>query len=162
MGHTRKTDRRACLRPDPALILSLKAPRQSNMMVDTPRRIRLLCDAQATAGKMTRKELFKAHNIAKATGYQILKLKMARRSERIYNQGQKAVLAPFKRDAIETVKNALFRFRASTHLAVASSLGLANGSERAIQRNMAEHGVGTYMAQQKKWIRQASIKKRGI
>jgi hypothetical protein len=47
-------------------------------------------------------------------------------------------------------------------LANASALGLANGSERAIQRNMAEYGVGTYMAQQKKFITKASIEKRGI
>jgi hypothetical protein len=52
-----------------------------------------------------------------------------------------------KRDAIETVKNALFRFRTATHLANASALGLANGSERVIQRNMAEHGMGTFITQ---------------
>jgi hypothetical protein len=47
-------------------------------MVDTPRRVRLLADAQSTVGKMTRKELFKLHDIAYATGYQILKSKTAR------------------------------------------------------------------------------------
>jgi hypothetical protein len=133
MGHTRKTDRRAYLRPDSALILSPKAPRQSNTIVDTPRRIRLLCDAQATAGKMTRKEHFKAHNIAEATGYQILKSKIARRSERIHNRGRKAVLTLYECDAIETVENVLFRFRASTYLAVVSLFSLANRSEHAIQ-----------------------------
>jgi hypothetical protein len=51
-------------------------------MVDTPRRVRLLADAQSTAGKLTRKELFKLHGTARATGYRILKEKMARRSER--------------------------------------------------------------------------------
>jgi hypothetical protein len=116
------------------------------MMVDTPRRVRLLNDAHSTAGKMTRKELFKLHNIAEATGYRILKLKEARRSECIHNHGRKAVLAPHERDAIETVENASFRFRTATHLVNVSALGLAKGSERAIQRNIAEHSVGTYMA----------------
>jgi hypothetical protein len=112
-------------------------------MVDTPQRVQLLNDVHSTAGKMTQKELFELHNIAKATGYQILKSKEARYSERIYNCGQKAVLAPHKCDAIKTVENALFRFRIATYLANASALGLAMGSERAIQRNMAEHNIGT-------------------
>jgi hypothetical protein len=162
MAFTRKTDRRTCRKPDSTLSLSPKASRQSNTIVDTPRRVRLLCDAQATAGKMTRKELFKAHNIAEATGYQILKSKITRQSEHIHNQGRKSILASHKRDAIKTVENASFHFGTSTHLAIASSLGLANGSERAIQRNIADHGVGTYIAQQKKFIRQASVKKRGL
>jgi hypothetical protein len=92
---------------------------------------------------MTRKELFKLHGIGKTAGYQILKSKMARRSERIHNRGRKKVLAPFECDAIEAVKNTTFRFGTASHLANASAIGLANGSERAIQRNMAEHGVGT-------------------
>ena len=48
------------------------------------------------------------------------------------------------------------------HYTMAKTIGLANGSKRAIQRNMADHGVGTYMAQQKKWIKSESIKKRGV
>jgi hypothetical protein len=89
-------------------------------MVDTPRRVRLLNDAHSTAGKMTRK------NIAEATGYRILKLKMARCSERIHNRGRKAVLALYECDAIKTVENATFRFRTASHLANASALSLAN------------------------------------
>ena len=162
MARTRKTDRRTCRIPDPTVNLSPKSPRKAQTMVDTPRRVRLLNDAHSTAGKMTRRELFKLHNIAEATGYRIPKSKEARRSERIHNRGRKAVLAPHERDAIETVENASFRFGTATHLANASALGLAKGSERAIQRNMAEHGVGTYMAQQKKFIAKASIEKRGI
>jgi hypothetical protein len=146
MARTRKTDRQTCRIPDPTVNLSPKSPRKANMMVDTPRRVRLLNDAHSTAGKMTRKELFKLHNIAEATGYRILKLKEARRSECIHNHGRKAVLAPHERDAIETVENASFRFRTATHLVNVSALGLAKGSERAIQRNIAEHSVGTYMA----------------
>jgi hypothetical protein len=146
MAQTRKTSRRTCRKPDPVINLSPKSPRKANTMVDTPRRVRLLHDAHSTAGKMTRKELFKLHNMAEATGYRILKSKMARRSERIHNRGQKAVLAPHERDAIETVENANFRFKTASHLANASALGLAHGSERAIQQNMLKHGVGTYVA----------------
>jgi hypothetical protein len=126
-------------------------------MVDTPRRVRLIADAQSTAGKMTRKELFKLHGIAETTGYRILKSKMARRSERIYNRGRKKALAPYECDAIEAVENASFRFGTASHLANASAIGLAHGSERAIQQNMAEHGDGTYVAKQKKYIANSSI-----
>jgi hypothetical protein len=71
-------------------------------------------------------------------------------------------LALHECDAIETVENASFRFKTATHLANTSALGLANGSKRAIQRNMAKYSVGTYMTQQEKFIIKASIEKRGI
>jgi hypothetical protein len=138
------------------------APRKAKTIVDTPRRVRLLTAAQSTAGKMTRKELFKLHGIGQTTGYQILKTKMARRSGRIHNRGRKKVLAPFECEAIKAVKNANFRFGTASHLANARAFGLANGSERAIQRNMAEYGVGTYVVKQKKYISKSSIEKRVI
>ncbi len=131
-------------------------------MIDTPRRVRLLNDAHSTAGKMTRKELFKLHNIAEATSYRILKSKMTRRSERIHNRDRKMVLAPHECDAIEIVENATFRFGTASHLANASALGLTNKSERAIQRNMLEHKIETYIAKQKKYISKSSIEKRMI
>jgi DNA invertase Pin-like site-specific DNA recombinase len=81
MARIRKTSRKNCLHPDPAITLSPKSPREPKTIVDTPRRVRLLADAQSTAGKMTRKELVKLHGIAKTTGYRILKEKNARRSE---------------------------------------------------------------------------------
>jgi hypothetical protein len=83
-------------------------------------------------------------------------------SERIHNRGWKKVLAPFKYDAIKAVENANFRFGTTSHFANASAIGLAYGSERAIQRNMAEHRVGTYVAKQKKYIAKSSIEKRVI
>jgi hypothetical protein len=43
-----------------------------------------------------------------------------------------------------------------------SAIGLAHGSKRAIQRNMLEHGVGTFVAKQKKYIAKSSIEKRVI
>jgi hypothetical protein len=111
---------------------------------------------------MTRKELFKLHGIGKTAGYQILKSKMTRRSERIHNRGRKKVLASFECEAIEAVEDANFRFGTSSHLANARAIGLANESERAIQRNMTEYEVGTYVTQQKKYIAKSSIEKRVI
>jgi hypothetical protein len=162
MARIRKTSRKNCLHPDPAINLSLKSPREPKTIVDTPRRVRLLADAQSTAGKLTRKELFKLHDIAKTTGYRILKEKNARRSERIHNRGRKRILASFECDAIEAIENANFRFGTTSHFANASTIGLAHGSERAIQRNMLEHGVETYVAKQKKYISKSSIEKRMI
>jgi hypothetical protein len=111
---------------------------------------------------LPRKEVFKAHKVAEATSYRILKSKSPRRSDRIHNRGRKPVLARHKRESIETVEDSSFCFGTATHYVVARSIGLDKGSERAIQRNMAEHGVGIYMAQQKKFISQPSIEKRGL
>ena len=47
--------------------------RTAQTILDTPRRTKLLTDAKAYAGKITRKELFKRHSIAERTGYKILK-----------------------------------------------------------------------------------------
>jgi hypothetical protein len=162
MAQTRNTERRTCRIPHSLVSVPLSSPRKAQTIVDTPRRVRLLRDAEATAGKLPRKELFKAHNVSESTGYRIIKSKTPRRSDHVHNRGRKSVLAPFEREAIETVKNSSFRAGTATHYSIASSIGLANGSERAIQRNMAEHGVRTYMAQQKKFIQQPSIQKRGI
>jgi hypothetical protein len=145
MARIRKNSRKNCQHPDPAINLSPKSPRKQNTMVDTPRRVRLLADAQSTAGKMTRKELFKLHSIAHATDYRTLKEKTARWSERIHNRGQKKVLAPFECDAVEAVENATFHFRTASHLANTGAIVLANRSERAIQRNIAEYSVEIYV-----------------
>lgn len=162
MAKTRKTNRRTCRIANTSISLTPTSPRKSNTIVDTPRRVRLLRDAHSTAGKLPRKKLFQAHNIAEATGYRILKSNSSRRSERVHNRGRKPVLAPHERDAVETVENASFRFGTARYYANASAIGLTNRSERAIQRNMAEHGVGTYVAQQKKFIQPASVEKRNI
>ena len=45
---------------------------------------------------------------------------------------------------------------------MAKAIGLANGSERAIQRNMKNHGVGIYMTAQKKWLPQSTIDAQNI
>ncbi|KAF7508215.1 hypothetical protein GJ744_009512 [Endocarpon pusillum] len=102
------------------------------MMLDTPRRARLLADARHTAGKLPRTQLFKIHNIAKRTGYRILKEGTMRYSEKVHHRGRKRVLAPYKYKAIEAVEDANFGFASSSHFKVAQTIGLANGSERAI------------------------------
>ncbi|KAF7501997.1 hypothetical protein GJ744_012503 [Endocarpon pusillum] len=130
-------------------------------MLDTPRRARLLADARHTAGK-PRTQLFKIHNVANRTGYRIIKEGTARRSERIHNQGRKSVLAPHECEAIEAVEDANFGFASSSHFKVAQTIGLANGSERAIQQNMADFGVGTYRVLQKKWLPEHLIKARNL
>lgn len=162
MARTRKTNRRTCRLVDSFVAVTPSSPRQSNTIVDTPRRVRLLRDAHSTAGKLPRKELFKAHNISEATGYRILKSNSARRGDLIHNRGRKSVLATYERNAIEAVEDASFRFASASHMANARAIGLANGSKRAIQRNMADHGVGTYRALQKKYIKQSSKDKRVI
>ncbi|KAF7501995.1 hypothetical protein GJ744_001009, partial [Endocarpon pusillum] len=101
-------------------------------------------------GKLPRTQLFKIHNVANRTGYRIIKERTARRSERIHNRGRKPVLAPHECEAIEAVEDVNFGFASSSHFKVAQTISLANGSERAIQRNMKDFGVGTYMAVQKK------------
>jgi hypothetical protein len=75
---------------------------------------------------------------------------------------ERRALAPYECDAIEAVENASFRFGTASYLANASAIGLAHGSKRAIQRNMAEYGVGTFVAKQKKYILKSSIEKRII
>ncbi|KAF7505324.1 hypothetical protein GJ744_001027 [Endocarpon pusillum] len=131
-------------------------------MLDTPRRARLLADARHTAGKLPRTQLFKIHNVANRTGYRIIKEGTARRSERIHNRGRKSVLAPHECEAIEAVEDANFGFASSSHFKVAQTISLANGSERAIQRNMKDFGVRTYMTVQKKMLSQAHIDARII
>jgi hypothetical protein len=162
MARTRKTTRRNCRHADSSISLPSASPRETNTIVDTPRRVRLLCAADSTAGKLPRKKLFEAHGIPKSTAYRILNSESARRGDGVHNRGRKPILASHERDAVEAVEDGCFRFAASSHYANASAIGLANGSERAIQRNMAEHGVGTYRAQQKKFIHSKNIERRGI
>jgi hypothetical protein len=71
-------------------------------------------------------------------------------------------LKPHQCAAIEAVEDSSFRYGTATHSANAKLLGLADGSERAVQRNMAEFGVGTYLAQQKKFISDSFIEKHKI
>jgi DDE superfamily endonuclease len=142
--------------------LTPASPRKAQTIVDTPRRTRLICAAEATAGKLPRKQLFQAHGVSESTGYRILKSNSTRRGDGVHKRGRKPALSQFEREAIETVEDSSFRFGTARHYTVASALGLADASERAIQRNMAKHGVGTYMAQQKKYISPVSVQKREI
>jgi hypothetical protein len=162
MARLRKPTRRNCVRVDPSISLPPASPRTAQTIVDTPRRARLLCAAQSTAGKLPRKKLFQAHGVSESTGYRILKSNSTRRGNGVHKRGRKPALAQFEREAIETVEDSSFHFGTARHYTVASALGLAYASERAIQKNMAKHSVGTYMAQQKKYISPVSVSKREL
>jgi hypothetical protein len=111
---------------------------------------------------MPRKELLKIHNIAKRTGYKILKEGNARRGPEVHNRGRKRILDDHQCAAIKAVEDANFYFASSSHYRVAKQIGLADGSERAIQRNMANFGVGTYRVLQKKWLPEHSQIQRNL
>jgi hypothetical protein len=108
MAKSKKTDRLTCRKIDPSISLDLSSPRRSKTVVDTPRRVRLLRDAELTAGKWPRKQLFKNHGVSEATGYQILKSKSTRRSQRLSNHDRKSILTPHQCDAIKPIKNSSF------------------------------------------------------
>jgi hypothetical protein len=111
---------------------SPQAARVPQTVLDTPLRSRLLADARAYAGKMPRKELFKLHNIAKSTGYKVLKQGTERRGLGVHNRDRKRVLTDYKCAAIKAVEDANFYFASSSHYRVAKGIGLVNGLERAI------------------------------
>jgi hypothetical protein len=54
MARTRKTERRTCRKPHSSISVPPSSPRKRQSIVDTPRRVRLLRDAEATAGKLPR------------------------------------------------------------------------------------------------------------
>jgi transposase len=142
--------------------LSPISPKSPKRIVDTVRRTRLLRDAKHTAGKIPRTELFKQHGISIRTGYRILREGTSRRSQALSNRGRKRLLQPQHLEAIETVENSSFRFASSTHYAVACLISITQASERTVQRNMAEFGVGTYRAAQKKFLPEPTRKLRVI
>jgi hypothetical protein len=116
-----------CLNPP-----SPQAARVPQTVLDTPRRSRLLADARAYAGKMPRKELFKLHNIAKSTGYKVLKQGTECRSLGVYNRDCKQVLTDHECTAIEAVKDVNFYFASLSYYRVAKGIGLVNGLEHII------------------------------
>jgi len=152
MEHNITKRRKVCRRRQILEPLSPSSPRTKNAPVPTPRRAALLRDAVSTAGKLPRAKLFEQYKIPPATGYRILRSGQARRGPDIHKRGRKPILQPYQMDAIETVENATFRFGASTHVAVARHIGIEEGSERAIQKDMSDYGIKTYAAAQKKWF----------
>lgn len=55
MAKTRKTTRRTCRIVDSSISLSPASPRKPSSILDTPRRTKLIYDAQRAAGKIPRK-----------------------------------------------------------------------------------------------------------
>ena len=108
MAKVNKTSRKTCRIVDQSISLTPSSPRRRQTIVDTPRRTRLIRDAELTADKWPRRELFKAHDVAETTGYQILKSNSTHHSQHIHNCGQKQILAPHQCDTIKTVKDSSF------------------------------------------------------
>ena len=85
MAKVNKTSRKTCRKVDPSISLTPSSPRRRQTIIDTPRRTRLIRDAELTAGKWPWRELFKAHDVAEAADYQIIKLNSTHRSQYIHN-----------------------------------------------------------------------------
>ena len=68
----------------------------------------------------------------------------------VHSRGRKRILEDHQCAAIEAVEDMNFYFASSSYYKMAEQIGLANGSERAIQRNITNFGVGTYRVMQKK------------
>ena len=132
--------------------LTPTSPKSPKRIVDTVRRTHLLRDAKLTAGKITRKELFKSHGIPERTGRRILRENTSRRSEKLSNRGYKRLLELHHLEVIETVEDSNFRMASSSRCAVTRAISITQASECTIQRNIAEFGVGTYRAAQIKFF----------
>ena len=133
-------------------------PKPRQTIVHTPTRSRLLADSVSTAGILPRKKLFERHGIPERTGYRILKEDAARRGENVHLRGRKRLISDDARDHIEYVENLSFPNATQSHYAVAVAEGVDNkASKRTVQRAMAQHGIGTYMAMQKKSLTQQNI-----
>jgi hypothetical protein len=132
MARTRKTTRRNCRHADSSISLPSASPRETNTIVDIPRRVRLLCAADSTVGKLPRKKLFEAYGISKSTAYRIINSELARRSDSVYKRGRKPILASYERDAVEAIKNSCFCFITSFHYINISANSLASSFKRGI------------------------------
>ena len=76
----------------------------------------------------------------------------------MYNRGRKRKLTSIETDHIEHVENLSFLNGIQFHYAVIVAEGVDNGaSERTVQRAMAESGVGTFMAMQKKALSKKNL-----
>ena len=157
MDSERGNRRRVCRKsysidpPSPA------TPRTLKTILDTSYRVHLLADVRYTAGKLSRTELFKIHNVSKTTDCRIIKEETVRRNQKVHNRGRKQVLVPYECEAIETVEDVNFDFVSSSHFKVTKTINITNDSERIIQRNIKDFDVKTYMTVQKKMFLQIHI-----
>ena len=148
--------------PDIELIPPSSSPIAPDAEIDTPHRVRLQTLNKQFAGKVSKRAIFKAANLSnhERQGYRILK-EGPRRSERLHNRGRKRQLNDAECHAIEVVEDSSFAWGRKRHAVVADYLGLkGDTSERTIQRSMANHGVGTYVAAQAKFLSDANIAER--
>jgi hypothetical protein len=137
--------------PEIELPIPSSSPAPPYTMPDTPHRARLLdlhhkfdarCQNQTSFGPSTLN--------SDSTGYRILRLRSARRSDRSKNRGIERKVLPHIADAIEIVEDSFSTWGTTPYVHVARSLGIIESSERTVQRSMADHGVKTYVAAQAK------------
>jgi hypothetical protein len=64
--------------------------------------------------------------------YRILNLESARRGDNVYKSGRKPILASYKRDIVEAVKDDCFRFIAFSYYINISAINLSNSFKREI------------------------------
>ena len=143
MGRKRCRDSRISL-PDSDL-----PARKRRQVIDTPRKNRLIADIDTLQGQVTHSEIFRRYGVSKASGYRIL-ANNGLRSQSGHRCKRKRLLSKQELAAIETFENASFHHGTQAHFTVAQHLGISQASERTVQRRMAEYGVYTYTAAQRK------------
>ena len=72
MARIRKISRRNCLFSNLVTRISLSSSRKLKSIINTPKRVRLLTQAQSTTGTIPHTELFKLYDVSQATDYRIL------------------------------------------------------------------------------------------
>ena len=145
---------RAPIDLDIQLVPLSSSPVLPDAVVDTRYRARLLTLNKQFGGKITKSKLSEAANITnERIGYRILTEGTTSRCECIKNRGRPKTILNRELKAIETVEDSSFQMRILPHQVVADCVGAShNKSERTVQRNMADFGVGTYVAAQGKWL----------
>ena len=142
-----KTTRKNCQQVNSSISVPPMSSRNSQTIVDTSRRMWLICVTECTADKISRKELFKVHEVSESTDYRILVSKMTRHSEHIHNRDRKRVLTSYECDVIETVENVWFQYVTISYYVITRIIRLNNKSERTIRKNMTEHDMNIFMTQ---------------
>lgn len=124
-------------------------PRKKGSIIKTPRRTRIIRDCALFEGKVSQLRIFDHHRVSETSGKRILRSNTERSSQG-HRCSKKRKLNDTDLANIETFENASFYHSTQTHFAVAQQLGYTNVSKRTVQRRMAEYGVGTYTAAQRK------------
>lgn len=123
--------------------------RKKRSIIDTPRKNRIIEDIETLQGQVTQNEIFRRHGVSTRSGQRIIASGDVR-SAQGHRCKRKRLLSAQDLATIETFENASFQHGTQRHFTVAQHLGFTEPSERTVQRLMAEYGVGTYTAAQRK------------